>query len=313
MDPHDPEPQPHAPSPSLWPVGFAVGIAVLLAGVVVGWLVAAIGAALALLFGFLWARDVTGRAAPRAPDEGPPPPVGAARAVGDGPALALADEAEIERFPRSRFLEGATLGLGALIGGLITVPVAGFAIVPPFIGQGQKDVDIGPLDAFSEGQWYVVTFMEDPNEGEVTRRTAFVRYNGALKGQPSFTIISNRCAHLGCPVQPAGPLQEANKKTVKTSNTTVTRIPVNPAAFACPCHGGAYDIEGNRTAGPPVRALDRYAYEIRNGRIFLVHTYSVGKVEGKGKDAIIIKYDTVNPGIHVDGPEQILYPISPPQ
>jgi len=312
VEPNGPDPQPHAPSPSLWPVGFAVGIAVLLAGVVIGWFVAGLGAAIALIFGFLWARDAGGRA-PRAA-EGPPPPVGAQPAtVGDGPALPLATEEEIERFPRARFLEGATLGLGALIGGLITVPVAGFALIPPFVGQKQNDVDIGPQDAFEQGKWYVVTFMEDPLEGEVSRRTAFVRSNGELQGQPSFTIISNRCAHLGCPVQPAGPLEEANKETVNTSNSVVTRIPVNPAAFACPCHGGAYDTEGNRTSGPPVRALDRYAYDIRNGRVFLVHTYSVGEVKGEGKDATIIKYDVVNPGIHVDGLEQYLYPLSPPQ
>ena len=51
--------------------------------------------------------------------------------------------------------------------------------------------------------------MLDPSEGEMSRRTAFVRNNGSLtvKGKqvPSFTIISNRCAHLGCPVQANGP------------------------------------------------------------------------------------------------------------
>jgi Rieske Fe-S protein len=309
VEQHGPDPQPHAPPPSLWPVGFAIGIAILLTGLVVNWLIVAIGAALALIFGFLWARDVR---APDAEAAEPPPPVGAQPAtVSGGPALPLADESEIERFPRARFLEASTLGLGGLIGGLITVPVAGFAIIPPFVGQGHKDVDIGPLDAFDEGQWYVVTFMEDPDEGEVSRRTAFVRYNGELQGAPSFTLISNRCAHLGCPVQPAGPLQEADKQTVHTSNTTVTRIPAEPAAFACPCHGGAYDTEGNRTAGPPVRALDRYEYEIRNGRVFLVGTYSVGGVKGEGKDATITKYALMNPGLHVDGPEQFLYPIGP--
>ena len=34
---------------------------------------------------------------------------------------------------------------------------------------------------------------------------------------------------------------------------------MQPAGFGCPCHGGAYDTEGNRTAGPPVRSLDRFA------------------------------------------------------
>ena len=310
VEQHGPDPQPHAPPPSLWPVGFAVGIAVLLTGVVTGgWFVPLIGAAIAVFFAFAWVRDVTGRAVPYAGE--PPPPVGARAATEPGYALPLADEGEIERFPRSRFLEGATLGLGGLIGGLITVPVAWLAVVPTFIGQKHEDVDIGPLDAFPENEWQVATFLEDPSEGEVSRRTAYVRYNGDLQGQPSLTVLSNRCAHLGCPVQPAGPLEEDQQETVRTSNTVVTRIPATPAAFSCPCHGGAYDLEGNRTAGPPVRALDRYEYEIRNGRVFLVGAYSVGKVDGAGKEAVITAYDLMNPGLHVDGPSALLYPIGP--
>ena len=50
---------PHVPGPSLWPVGFAVGIVVLLVGLIVSWYVAALGAILALVFGFLWVRDLT--------------------------------------------------------------------------------------------------------------------------------------------------------------------------------------------------------------------------------------------------------------
>ena len=82
--------------------------------------------------------------------------------------------------------------------------------------------------------------------------------------QPSFTIISNHCAHLGCPVQPNGPLAEKDTKTVSRD---VTLIPTPPSGFGCPCHGGQYDTEGNRTAGPPVRALDRYSFSIRNGHL----------------------------------------------
>jgi len=300
---------PHVPGPSLWPVGFAIGVVVLLLGLVVGWPIIILGAILALGFGFLWIRDLATdthlTAAPEVEPETRP----------RGPALpAVEGEAGMpepepgERFPRSTFLEFSTLGLGAVIGGLVTVPVLGFMVGPAFLKQGRKDVDLGPLDNFPEGQFVVATFMERPEEGEVSRRSAFVRNNGLSDGLPSFTIMSNRCAHLGCPVQPNGPLEEDKKTEFKH----VTLLPTIPAGFGCPCHGGQYDNEGNRTAGPPVRALDRYAYSIRNGRLFLGKPYSVGKVEGAGASAKIERWKFAFPGEHVDGIESWLYPIQPP-
>ena len=48
-------------------------------------------------------------------------------------------------------------------------------------------------------------FTSDPEQGQVSNRTAFVRNNGLADGRPpSFTIVSNRCVHLGCPTQPGG-------------------------------------------------------------------------------------------------------------
>jgi Rieske Fe-S protein len=132
---------------------------------------------------------------------------------------------------------------------------------------------------------------------------------------PSFTIISNRCAHLGCPVQANGPTGKfigLKNKTETGKNGKVALIPVVPAGFGCPCHGGQYDTEGNRTAGPPVRGLDRYSFEIDNGRVILLSTYSVSKVDGTGAQAKIHKYKEVGPGEHIDGVEQILYPLNPP-
>ena len=223
---------------------------------------------------------------------------------------------------RSVFLEGATLGLGAAIGGLITLPVAGFAVLPGFLGQTQHKVDLGPIEKFPLGKWFIATFIVDPAEGEVSRRTAFIRNNGNVadpetKQQvPSFTIISNRCAHLGCPVQANGPIGQKYTGTPSfkehTLNGPVEFKSVTPAGYGCPCHGGQYDPEGNRIAGPPVRALDRYAFEIDHGRLILLSTYSVSKVVGTGAQAQIYKYKSVGPGEHVDGPEQLFYPINPP-
>jgi quinol---cytochrome c reductase iron-sulfur subunit, bacillus type len=312
--------RPHLPGPSLYPIGFAAGVACILVGLIISpTLVAPIGAGIAVLFGFLWARDATkeyrGEPERIEPERREVPPTAEAAAlpanVGEA---AMPGPAPGERFPRSRFLEASTLGLGAVIGGLVTVPAVGFMVVPSFVDQGYPDVDLGPLDNFPEGKWFVTSFFMHPEAGEVSRRTAYIRNNGVLKGEPSFTIISNRCAHLGCPVQPNGPVQDNQKKEVKgEGGQRVSLTPTIPAGgFGCPCHGGQYDPEGNRTSGPPVRALDRYEYLIKNGRLILGKPYSVTKVKGEGKNAKIDKYKLAGPGQHVDGWEQILYPLQPP-
>ena len=200
-----------------------------------------------------------------------------------------------------------------MIGGIVTLPAVGFALLPGFLKQKAHKVDLGPLTDFEENKWKIVTFIRDPAQGEISRRTAFVRNNGLLDGDPSFTIISNRCAHVGCPVQPGGPVFQEQEKMIKTQNGDVLITPVLPAAgFICPCHGGSYDQEGNRIAGPPVRGLDRYEFAIENGRLVLGDLYSVAHVDGSGKTARIQKYELSGPGQHVDGPEAWLYPLQPP-
>ena len=88
-------------------------------------------------------------------------------------------------------------------------------VAPAFLKQGAKDHDLGPLDRLPRGQ-VRRSRPSSPTraQGDVSRRTAFVRNNGQLNGQPSFTIISNHCAHLGCPVQPNGPLDDEHDEAV---------------------------------------------------------------------------------------------------
>ena len=89
-------------------------------------------------------------------------------------------------------------------------------VAPAFLKQGSKDHDLGPLSDYPQDKFVVATWFTDPAAGEVSRRTAYVRYNGPQNGQPSFTILSNHCAHLGCPVQPNGLLDEATPSTSRT-------------------------------------------------------------------------------------------------
>src|SRR5207247_10308786 len=169
-------------------------------------------------------------------------------------------------------------------------------------------VDVGPIDNFPEGKFVIATFALDKSGDEVSHRTAYIRNNGTLNGKPSFTTIFNRCVHLGCPVQPNGPTIGNGTKYVN-----VTLKPVLPASFGCPCHGGQYDTEGNRTAGPPVRSLDRFEFSIVNGHLVLGELYSISKVYGTGANAKIKKCPHEPPGVRVDGVEAWRYPIAAPQ
>jgi menaquinol-cytochrome c reductase iron-sulfur subunit len=300
VEPRHGDDRPHAPTPSIWPVGFAVGIACTLAGLVVSRPAVIAGAVITLVFGVLWARDAM--QAGRQQVEEPAP----------AEATATTDEEEeADRYPRNVFLELTTLGIGGVITAIVALPVVGFAILPAFTRQQSPGVDLGPVDNFPEGEWIEATFLINPVVGDVTRRTAFVRFNGTVSGEPSYTIISNRCVHLGCPTSASGPKNEDERKAVKVDDVEFSLTPVLPAGFTCPCHGGAYDTEGNRTAGPPVRALDRYKFAIVDGRLVLGDRYSVGEVVGEGARAQVHAYGLQGPGEHVDGLSGWLYPIQP--
>src|SRR6516162_6383872 len=58
----------HTPSPTLWPLGFAIGIVVVLVGLIIDpEKISTVGAVIAIVFGFLWARDATAEMRGHAP------------------------------------------------------------------------------------------------------------------------------------------------------------------------------------------------------------------------------------------------------
>src|SRR6185437_16363622 len=98
----------------------------------------------------------------------PPTREGAAQPV-------MPDAGVGERYPRDRFLEGATLGLGALIGAVVTIPPLGLLAASGFEGTDFKKVNLGALEEFPLNKFIITTFVEDPDAGEVSRRTAYIR------------------------------------------------------------------------------------------------------------------------------------------
>ena len=290
------EAQSHEAGAGIAPLCFALGVAVLLVGLIVNPLVfVPIGGALTVAAGIGWVRS-NRRPAEQAPVRAP----------------AQEHAVEADRFPRSRLLERATLGLGGLVAAGIALPAVGFAVLPSFLGGRRRPVDLGPIAAFPEGEFVVATFLADPQAGEVSRRAAYVRNNGLLGTVPSFTIMSSRCTHVGCPTQPNGPVFMQQRTAERTSAGEVGLVPTQPSGFGCPCHGSQFDNEGNRTAGPAPRALDRYEFSIRNGRLVLGRLYSVSRVDGTASQARIHSFALKGDGEPATGPEAWLYPIDAP-
>jgi len=281
---------------SFLPVGLAIGVVVLLVGLVVNLqVVAPLGGAIALVAGLAWAQ---GSGSKRRPPTARP--------------SASAEATGAERFPRSRMLERATLGIGGLVALGAVLPAVGAAVLPAVLNQRRRAVDLGPVGDFPQGQYVLATFLSDPAMGEISRRTAYVRNNGFLGKSPSFTIMSSRCTHVGCPTQPNGPVFGQQRRALETANGEVGLVPAEPAAgFGCPCHGSEFDTEGNRTAGPAPRALDRYQFSIRRGRLWLGDIYSVSRVQGVGANARIHSFKRLGDGEPATGPESLLYPSDP--
>jgi Rieske Fe-S protein len=80
-------------------------------------------------------------------------------------------------------------------------------------------------------------------------------------------VLSNSCAHLGCPV----------------------RWFPEKQLYLCPCHGGLYDINGGWVGGPPPRGMYRYTEaEVReNGKLYVKHKFNIEKGLNKQEPYVV--------------------------
>jgi menaquinol-cytochrome c reductase iron-sulfur subunit len=162
---------------------------------------------------------------------------------------------EGESMTRRRAFTIAAQGLGGVAGAAIVLPAVGFAVAPIFDREDEHWDPIGPPADFEPDTYRQITFTETEGVGGIGKTTAYVRKGSKELGEDPRGIIalSNRCAHLGCPV-----------RYVEAASN-----------FICPCHGGVYDFEGKRIGGPPVRPLDHFQTRIRGGQVELGPRYSV--------------------------------------
>lgn len=193
---------------------------------------------------------------------------------------------EGETVTRRALFTGGALAAGGIASAAFTLPALGFAIGPLFEQQNPRAYqDVGPEADFN-AQTYVPKVMTiSTDAGEAGKTTVYIRkYDPARdtdKLRQPYVAVSTRCAHAGCPVRY---VQAAQR-------------------FICPCHGGVYNFDGKVAGGPPVRPLDRFETKVESGRVLVGARFSL--------DSHLERHKPRDPGEHLDGLWQYLYPSRP--
>jgi menaquinol-cytochrome c reductase iron-sulfur subunit len=150
---------------------------------------------------------------------------------------------------RRTFLARLVQFFSAVIGALFALPIFRF-MQGSFASSAEVDsYPIGDIQALQE-EVTRVAFTRLVRDGwmvSTVEEYVWVR----KKPDGSILVFEPHCTHLGC----------AYDWDLKSQQ------------FHCPCHGGKFDKEGNRIAGPPPRALDRFEVQkegdqIRIGKVF---------------------------------------------
>ena len=110
---------------------------------------------------------------------------------------------------RGEFLSLTSVGLGAMIGGVIGVPATAYMLAPVTKEVTFTPVFLGKMSAFpSEHRQFKptpATYIEDPSNPATSPGLAFVHNTGRSSTDwhsqdAMFVVFSNRCMHLGCPI-----------------------------------------------------------------------------------------------------------------
>jgi menaquinol-cytochrome c reductase iron-sulfur subunit len=147
---------------------------------------------------------------------------------------------------RRQFLSKLSLGLSALFGGLVGLPVIGFLVAPLLRRPPSEWQSVARVDQLPVGETVLVQYRDPsplPWAGVTAQSSAWLR----RATENEFEAFAINCTHLGCPVRW---LQDAS-------------------LFMCPCHGGVFYSDGQPAAGPPERPLFKFPTRVQNGEVQL--------------------------------------------
>ncbi len=121
----------------------------------------------------------------------------------------------------------------------------------------QKESGVSNTDyTVRNAVWLSWRDHEPPSFVEGLKKGDSISQSQIEEVQSRINVLSNSCAHLGCPVRWV--------------------ITEGEGEFLCPCHGGIYDINGTYVAGPPPRNMYSYTFEVRDdGNVYVKHEFNI--------------------------------------
>ncbi|MGE0706326.1 MAG: ubiquinol-cytochrome c reductase iron-sulfur subunit [Vicinamibacterales bacterium] len=126
--------------------------------------------------------------------------------------------------------------------GAVGLPAARFAVGNSMEEGSHQWVTVGPVDKLSGDDFKRVVYQFRAKDAwrEVTKEgLLYARMSDG--GQP--LVVAATCTHLGCNVS----------------------WQKDESRFACPCHAGFYDPDGQVISGPPPRPLRRLETRLKDG------------------------------------------------
>jgi quinol---cytochrome c reductase iron-sulfur subunit, bacillus type len=144
---------------------------------------------------------------------------------------------------RRAFLARTVQLVSAAIGALFALPVIAFIRGSYSLNRDHTFYPVARMGDLVE-EVTRVSFTRLVRDGWMVRTTqeyVWVR----KKPDGSIVVFEPHCTHLGC-------AYAWNQSKLQ---------------FECPCHGGRFDSDGNHTAGPPPRGLDRYEVKMEGNQI----------------------------------------------
>lgn len=144
---------------------------------------------------------------------------------------------------RRSFLIRTIVAVHTAIGAALAFVVGGAVLGPSFVSRRASWLRAAAVGDLSHDGPTPVTLRiirQDGYRQVVERRVVYVsRTSGGVR------VLDSTCTHLGCR----------------------TRYDAETDRFLCPCHGGAYDAEGQVVAGPPPAPLRRIEARIEDGHV----------------------------------------------